>query len=216
MPSPQLTRCATGACAVATAVAVLTSAPASYADSTGGTAFGIAATGPVQIGPLPSAVSTPEDRTARHSLLRPAANSVLDAGVLNTVAAPDRARSSVADLSIAKAVTASAVTASCVNGKGRADLAGLMLAGRKIESAPAPNTTIPVTVDGLGTVSATLNRQVRRSDGRLAVTALVVRLPLDQTIEVANATCRATRKGSRHAPEAPVPSPVEHDLVVTG
>lgn len=175
-----------------------------------GSAYGLTATGPLSIPPVP-AVSSTTGKVSKH-LLREDSTKLVRASVLDVSASADRARSSVARLAVPPAkLAAEAVSAKCVNGKGTANLVNAVLAGKRLDSTPPPNTTIPVDVDGLGRTSLTLNKQQRLADGRLAVTAMELMLPGGKgAVRVASATC------GKRAPEAPAPKPVKHDLPVTG
>ncbi|MGH3238755.1 MAG: choice-of-anchor P family protein, partial [Spirillospora sp.] len=109
-----------------------------------------------------------------------------------------------------------AVSARCDGARGSAHLTRATVAGRQLDASPPPNTTIPVDVDGVGRAALTLNKQQRMSDGRLGVTAMELQLPLPgkaSTLRVAHATCGRAASGPG---EAPAPTPVEHDLPVTG
>ncbi len=70
-------------------------------------------------------------------------------------------------------------------------------------------------MDGLGRTSLTLNKQQRTADGRLAVTALELMLP-GARARCASRPPPAARAPPRTPSEAPAPSPVQHDLPVTG
>ncbi|CNE45544.1 Uncharacterised protein [Mycobacterium tuberculosis] len=193
---------------------VATAGPALAAGGEG-SAYGLTLTGPVPVPPVP-AVSSTTGKVSKH-LLREDRTKLVKASALDVSAAPARARSSVARLAVPSAdLTAGAVSAKCVNGKGMANLADAVLAGKRLDSTPPPNTTIPVDVDGLGRTSLTLNKQQRTADGRLAVTAMELMLPGGKgALKVASATCG---RGAPVRPpsEAPAPSPVKHDLPVTG
>lgn len=223
--------------AVVTAVtaSIALAEPAFAVTNGASSAFGISAGGIVPISPTP-AVAAPagQRQPLSKSLVSVPPNSVLSARVLAVSARPGRARASVTDLRIAKAqLSAHVLTATCVNGKGDARLVRATIGGRTLESAPKPNTTVPVALDRLGTVTVTLNKQERRSDGRLTVTALSVRVPvggLSQSVDVSSVTCGPGRSGSgsgsgagngdaasgKGGNQAPVPTPVKQDLPVTG
>jgi hypothetical protein len=192
--------------AVAVAAAALipaTSAHAAATDSAGGFAYGIAASGPLTLGPLP-AVSH-----GHSSLVSVPANPLLKAGVLNASAALTRSRASVADAKVLKAVLRAAlITAVCTSGSGRSGLADASIAGTRLPATPGPNTRVgPIKVPGVGAVELTLNQQVWKGD-RLTVTAIALNV-LGQRVSIASASCRAM------AP-APAPKPVKSDLPVTG
>ncbi|NKZ03522.1 choice-of-anchor P family protein [Actinomadura latina] len=180
-----------------------------------GSAYGLAVTGPLAVPPVPAVSSTTGEVNKR--LLREDHTKLVKASALDVSASAARARSSVARLAVPSAkLAAGAVSARCVNGQGSANLAHAVLAGKRLDSTPPPNTTVPVDVDGLGRTSMTLNKQQRTADGRLAVTAMELMLPGGKgALRVASATCGrgAVPKGPAEAPE---PTPIRHDLPVTG
>jgi len=192
---------------VAAALAATTLLPSATAEAVSpaesGYAYGIAASGPLNLGPLP-AVSE-----GHASLLGVPANPLLRAGVLNAAAGLTYSRASVADLRILRAaLTASAVTAVCRAGTGRSSLVDAALAGTRLPVAAGPNTRVgPVGLPGVGSVELTLNKQVWQG-GRLTVTAISLRA-LGQQVSIASATCRAMAA-------APTPKPVKNNLPVTG
>ncbi|MEU8342019.1 choice-of-anchor P family protein [Spirillospora sp. NPDC048832] len=197
-----------GGLAAAPAQAATAAAPAGE-----GSAYGLELTGPVKVPPVPAVASTTEEVSKR--LLRENHTDLADAAALDVSAAPARARSTVARLAVPSAdLLAKAVSAKCVDGRGSAHLARAVLAGKRLDVSPPPNTTVPVDVDGVGRTALILNKQQRTADGRLAVTAIELALPGDKgTLRVASATCG--RAPERPA-EAPAPKPVEHDIPVTG
>ncbi|GAA1791132.1 choice-of-anchor P family protein [Actinomadura chokoriensis] len=180
-----------------------------------GSAYGLAVTGPLAVPPVPAVSST--TRTVSKRLLQENHTKLARASALDVSASADRAHSSVARLAVPTAkLAADAVSAKCVNGRGSANLADAVLAGKRLDSTPPPNTTIPVDVDGVGRTSLVLNKQQRTADGRLAVTAMELMLPGDKgALRVASATC-GQGAPERAPSEAPAPSPVKHDLPVTG
>ncbi|GGT71145.1 choice-of-anchor P family protein [Actinomadura citrea] len=202
---------ATGLAAAAAPAPALAAAPGSE-----GSAYGLTVTGPLAVPPVP-AVSSSTGRVSK-SLLREDRTKLVKASALDVDASAARARSAVTHLSVPSAkLLADAVTAKCTAGKGGAHLARATLAGKRLDSTPPPNTTVPVDVDGLGRTALVLNKQQRMADGRLAVTAMELALPGKKgAIRVASATC-GKAAGPAHGPaEAPAPTPVEHDLPVTG
>lgn len=190
-----MTKFALAATAITASFAV--AQPASAATGHESSAFGISATGLVSISPTPAVAASAGERQQSRSLVSLPNNALLNARVLGVSAGSHRARASVADVEIAKArLSAETVSATCVNGKGSTKLVRVKIGDRTIQSAPTPNTTVPVTLDRLGTVTVTLNKQQRRADGRLTVTALSVRIPMGhnnalQTVDVSSATCGA-------------------------
>lgn len=216
-----------GALAVPAAVAA-TTASASPAGGTS-SAYGLSATGLVNVPavPLVNSVTGAHDK----SLAELPPNPLVKLKVLHTSAVPGRSRASVVDLKVAKAaLSAHLITAKCVGGQGSSHLVKASLAGKRLAVDAAPNSTVAVPVQGLGTVSVVLNKQVHNPDGSLTVTAIEVKLALAtgeaQTIDISSATCAAgaptppttpTPTPSNTPPgQAPVPTPVPSDLPVTG
>lgn len=231
-----LTTYAAIAGALATPLAL--AAPASATAAGTGSAFGISASGLVPIPPTP-AVSSSAKQPTRKSLAELPPNPLVSAGVLNVSAWAGHGRASVADVKLAQAgLSASAITAKCENNNGVSHLTRAVLAGRKLQVNARPNSAITVPVQGLGSVSLILNKQVRNADGGLTVTAIELSLALPQakaeTISIASVTCGPAVSGEPTPPgqpsttptpspttstppgEAPVPTPVPSDLPVTG
>jgi hypothetical protein len=223
------------------------SAPAAHADPAEATAsaYGLEAVGPVAI-PRTAEVASAGKRPVRKNLTELPANPLMDATALRTSAAPGQGRADVADLRMSKiGFSADKVTAQCDNGTGDARLSRIALDGRELKLGTRPNTTITRDIEGVGTVGLTANKQSRTSDGRLALTALELRVPFGpgklQTIGVSSVTCgkpklkKPAQKpggngghqgGHGHGPDsgpaaprpgaAPAPNPVRGDLPVTG
>lgn len=211
--------------ALAVPAAIAASASASPAAGTS-SAFGLAATGLVNVPATPavSSATAPYDK----SLLELPPNPLVKLKVLHTSAKGDRSRASVVDLRVAQAaLSAHLITAKCQGGQGSSHLVKASLGGKRLAVDAAPNSTVTVPVQGVGTVSATLNKQVKNADGSLTVTAIEVKLTLAtgqaQTIAVSSATCSAgdpstpTPTPTNTPPgQAPAPTPVPTDLPVTG
>jgi hypothetical protein len=181
-------------------------------------AFGIYASGLVNIPRTPAVSSAFGPHT--RSLVSLPGNPLVELSVLHTRAVPGHAEASVADLHVAKAalrpeavLSAKLISATCEDGAGSSRLVDVWLAGRRIQAGASPNSTIPVQVQGIGAVQVTINKQVRNADGSTTVTALelaVRALDKYQTIAISSATCAG-------APgEAPRPTPVPSNLPVTG
>lgn len=167
-----------GLLAVATGLAV-TAAPAAAATAGGaeGWASGLTSTGLLKAGPTPEVSSGGSE--VRKSLLHPKVGDLVDARALDLQAAKGRGRATAAGVSAPKAkLNASAISADCKDGRGGARLADATLAGKHLESAPPPNTTIPVDVQGLGRAAVTLNKQERLPGKGLRVTGLQIDLPV--------------------------------------
>jgi hypothetical protein len=194
-------------------------------------AYGVSATGLVNVPQTPQVSSVTGPRTK--SLVELPPNPLVTLKVLHTTAVTARSRASVVDLKVAQAaLSAHLVTATCSSGQGASHLVKASLAGRRLAVDAAPNSTIAVPVQGVGTASVVLNKQVHNVDGSLTVTAVEVRLALatgqSQTIDVSSATCSAAAAPKPPAPtptptptgtppgQAPAPTPVPTDLPVTG
>ncbi|GAA5073133.1 hypothetical protein HNP84_009262 [Thermocatellispora tengchongensis] len=181
-----------GAAAVLVGAATMSQAAADETPGVPGTAYGLSAEGPVRIQPIPAAVSR-DGKTVHRSVLRPK-NPLVSASAMEVTTNGRNSQASAADVStLQRQVAANAVSARCENGRGVSNLAGAVIGGRDIDANPAPNTTIPVTIERVGTASVTLNKQVRQADGRLAVTGLSIDMPMSngkrQTIDVASVVC---------------------------
>ncbi|WP_030175488.1 choice-of-anchor P family protein [Spirillospora albida] len=197
----------------------LGAAPAAADGGPGASAYGLTATGPAAVPPAPAVSSS--SGTVGKRLLRTPRTKLLSASALDVRAAANRSRSRAAGVSVPMArLTAAAVSAACTNGTGSARLAGAVVGGRRLASAPPPNTTVPADIEGLGRVALVLNRQQRLPDGRLSVTAVELTLPVKNTqVRIASATCGRGPAGGHEGgggAEAPAPTPVRRDLPVTG
>lgn len=180
---------------------VLPLSPASASTDTGGSAFGIAAHGPITIKPVPSVLTSTTEIVRKNLLRERGVGQLLTASVMSVAASPDHATSSVADLNgLRSQLRADAIAAQCHNGQGGVQLTHATIAGKALEVSPAPNTRLPITLDTLGTVALTLNKQAVQPNGGLTVTAVAVTLPLgggrSQTIDIASATCRGTARSA--------------------
>jgi hypothetical protein len=230
----QLTVIAAAAGVIATPLAI--AAPASATAAGSGSAFGIAATGLVTIPPTP-AVSSEAEQPARKRLAGLPSNPLASASVLSVSAWAGHGRASVTDLRLAKAgLSAKLVFAKCENGNGISHLGKATLAGKKLKVSPKPNTGLTVPIQGVGTASVILNKQVQGPGGGITVTAIELTLHLaagkTQTVSIASVTCGPAKSetpppGDPGTPsptpttstppgEAPAPTPVPGDLPVTG
>ncbi|WP_329519098.1 choice-of-anchor P family protein [Spirillospora sp. NBC_01491] len=220
---------ATAAGLIATGLAAAVPTAAGAAPRPQGSAWGLAASGLLDLAPMP--VVSSADKETSKNLLHLGDAKLVKADAVDVKAAPTNARSTVAGLGVAPAkLTADAVDAKCENGKGSTRLARAVLGGRTLQAAPPPNTTIPVDIDGVGRTSLTLNKQERLANGKLAVTGMELKLPVAKgsTVRVSSATCgQAARHAEKPnkptgpsapkpAGEAPAPTPVRNDLPVTG
>jgi hypothetical protein len=204
------------------------------ASSTGGvsSAYGVSATGLVNLPAIPTAssVAGPRDK----SLVELPPNPLVKLKALHTSATAGGSRASVVDLKVAKAaLSAHLITAKCVGGEGSSHLVKASIGGHRLAVDAAPNSAVNVPIQGLDAVSVVLNKQVRNPDGSLTVTAIEVRLGLvggmGQAIDISSATCAAGDATPPKVPgspaptpttnppgEAPAPTPVPSDLPVTG
>jgi hypothetical protein len=219
------------AVAGALAVPAAFAAPASATSGGSGSAFGIGADGLVSIPHTPAVTSSmsPHDK----SLVALPANPLIDLKLLHVTAHPGHARASVLDLKIPRAeLSAHLVTAECKNGRGSSRLVDASLGGHRLAVVAAPNSSVSVPVQGVGTVSVVLNKQVHGPGGSLTVTAIQVSVQLalgkSETISISSATCSGHKPGKPGSPtptptsstppggEAPTPTPVPSNLPVTG
>ena len=216
-------RVAAGA-AVLVSVTALAAAPAAAdrAPSGKGSAYALSATGPVSVPRISSVLFS--GKPAERSLVSVPHNKLLSAKVLHTNAGKAKARASVADVMVKKLMlSANAVTAKCTHGVGSVELVAAKLHGEKLAVTPSPNSAVTADLGPLGKATVTLNKQVRNADGTLTVTAIEARVPIagkTQTVTISSATCG---KAAAHhpapeqpGPKAPKPTPVHHDLPVTG
>lgn len=232
MPHITPHRCRLAAAAVSTAAtaALMLGTPAGAAVPTApkpdatdtGSAFGMAARGPVAIDPVPSVISS-TGRTASERLARKSADDLATVSRLSVEATSGHAVATLAHVGLLRsALTAAGITSRCTNGTGTVRIVDGVLAGRSLVPTPRPNTTIPVTLNGFGTVSVTLNKQVQQPDGRLSVTAVSVAVPVDggvQTVDVGSTTCGCdtgseatsggTDTGTEATPEEPAVDPAD-------
>jgi hypothetical protein len=217
-----------GAVAVPAAIAATASAsPAGGAAS----AFGVSATGLVNIPQTPAVSSL--TGPGHKSLVELPANPLVKLKALHTSAAAGASRASIVDLKVAKpALSAHLITSKCVGGVGSSHLVKASIAGHRLAADAAPNSTVAIPVQGLGSVSVVLNKQVHNADGSLTVTAIEVKVGLAagkaQAIAISSATCAAGDATPPKTPgptptststppgQAPVPTPVPSDLPVTG
>ncbi|MFB9836269.1 choice-of-anchor P family protein [Actinoallomurus acaciae] len=226
-----MTLTASVAIAGAIAVPAALAATASASPATGtASAFGVSATGLVNIPQVPAVTSSSGAQNKSLAELPP--NPLVKLKVLHTSAAGASSRASVVDLKVVKAaLSAHLITSKCVAGKGSSHLVKASIAGHRLAAAAAPNSAITVPVQGVGSVSVVLNKQTHNADGSLTVTAVEVKLGLAtgqaQTIDISSATCAAAQATPPHQPaptptqstppgQAPAPTPVPSDLPVTG
>lgn len=238
-----LARIAAGAAGLACVGAML-AAPAGAAvpakASGHNAATALSGSGPITV-PTISAV-TYAGKTADRSLLQLPANDLVSAKVLHSTAKADSARAAVADVLVKKLdLSAHAVVAKCSHGHGTIELVSAEAHGKKLAVTAAPNSAVKVGLGKLGTATVTLNKQTHAADGSLTVTAIEAQVPLGgktETIDISTATCAPHHGKNPHGPghpgkpsqppsqqpsqppsnggQAPAPTPVHHDLPVTG
>jgi hypothetical protein len=208
-----MTRYVVAAGAVAAPLAIC--APAAAATGSGfGSAYALAATGPVKIAPVSLVPATSAQQPTRRSLVELPPNSVVEASALNAAAWAGHGRASVADLKVYKALlTASVINAKCENKNAVAHLTEAVLNGKKLAVTPRPNTTIAVPNAKTGAlpqlVKVILNKQVHNADGSLTVTAIELSVSLagkTETISIASATCGRKASGHPGGPESGPPT----------
>ncbi|MFI6907875.1 choice-of-anchor P family protein [Nonomuraea sp. NPDC050394] len=199
----------------ALALAVLAPASQATTDPGGSSAFGLAAADALGIAPMP-AVQADGARPARKSVTEHPANKLVNAKALEVDAQGDRAGSRAVGVdALASKLTADAVQVRCVGGSATARMASAVVDGKPIESAPAPNTTIPVEMKGVGTASVTLNKQQRNADGGMTVTGVAIAVPVGdgkyESIDLASATCAGAGRTAQAPSGQTAPVPVAVD-----
>jgi hypothetical protein len=200
-------------------------------------AFAVSASGLLKIKPTPSVDDS--DGFSQESLAElKLPGSLVDLKLLNAQAGADRARASIADVSVGLGVgkplvSASAIEAQCGDGKASASLAKAKIGDVKLDAAAPANTAIKVP----GLLSVELNKQVKHKDGSITVTAISINVDGIQKLDLASATCvpsdtsqppttsssaPSTSNGGSGGDEtlpsgkAPTPTPVKAHLDVTG
>lgn len=230
----------------ALAVPLLAATSASATAGPASSAYGISATGVVNFPATPSVTSVAQPH--QKTLTKFPSNPVITTFSLAKVSATgNHSSASLNYLGIltpkvtlpagspklpAEVVFAKVAAARCDNGNGKSYVADLQIAGKTVKAGASPNTKVTVSVLDLGKVTATVNKQVRHSDGTLTVTAIELNIALGgkaETVEISSATCGrsvtsqptpAATPTTSSAPtpvgEAPAPTPVKSDLPVTG
>lgn len=168
-------------------------APAAGATETTGTgensAYAISASGLLKINPTPKVDDSKGfSQQSLAELKLPA--SLAELKLLNAQAGADRARASVADLSVGLGVgkpllSATAIEAQCGDGKATSSLAKAKIGDTKLDVAVPPNTAVQVP----GLVSVVLNKQTTHKDGSITVTAISINVDGIQKLDLASATC---------------------------
>ncbi|MFL6053396.1 MAG: choice-of-anchor P family protein [Actinoallomurus sp.] len=240
----------------ALALPLLAATSASATTGPVSSAYGISATGVVTLPATPAVNSAAKPHEA--TLTKFPANPVITTfSIAKTTALGDHSLASLMYVGIltpkvtlpagtpklpGQLVLAKVAAARCDAGKGVSHIEGLRIADKTVKTGTSPNTKITVPVLNLGHVTATLNKQVRGSDGMLTVTAVELNIVLAgkaQTVDISSATCGGGSTTGNPAPgsgsttpgapttaptpaapasggEAPVPTPVKSDLPVTG
>jgi hypothetical protein len=184
-------------------------APAAGATETTGTegnsAYALSASGLLKIDPTPKVDDSKGfSQQSLAELKLPA--SLVELKLLNAQAGADRARASVADLSVGLGVgkpllSATAIEAKCGDGKATSSLAKAKIGDTKLDVAVPPNTAVQVP----GLVSVVLNKQTTHKDGSITVTAISINVDGIQKLDLASATC-ADDDGNGGG-ETPTPEP---------
>lgn len=230
----------------ALALPLLAATSASATTGPVSSAYGISATGAVTFPATPAVNSAAKPHEA--TLTKFPANPVITTfSIAKTTALGDHSMASLMYVGIltpkvtlpagtpklpAQLVLAKVAAARCDAGKGASYLERVQIADKTVKTGTSPNTKVTVPVLNLGHVTATLNKQVRRSDGTLTVTAIELNIVLGgkaETVDISSATCgrsvtstpstpatAPTPAGPASGGEAPVPTPVKSDLPVTG
>lgn len=144
---------------VVSATSAVADQPARRPDS----AFGMGASGPVPIEPVPSVVSN-DGGPVRKSLSRTA----LGTGVFTVSAQQGRAEASVANLNLAGLVRADQIRTWCADGSGGLDIVDGAVLGLPLPRNPIGNDTVSVSP----LVRVELNHQIAHDDGTLTVEGL--------------------------------------------
>ncbi|TWE14490.1 hypothetical protein FHX69_6639 [Prauserella muralis] len=221
-------------------------APAASADEPQNSAFALAASGLISIDPTPavddsngaSEDSVVEVADPKGLLKANVLNARAGDGYAKSSVADLRLDlSPLGDLGLSKPLlTATAIEARCDDGEVSSSLAAANLGGTPLDVAAPPNTGVDVP----GVASVVLNKQTENPDGSTTVTAISIKVNKLQTIDIASATCAEGStptqppgepttppdngddgdggSGGQANPDgsAPVPTPVEGHLDVTG
>lgn len=190
-------------------VAGTVSAPAAGAtEKTGAeanSAYAISASGLLKIDPTPKVDDSKGfSQQSLAELKLPA--SLVELKLLNARAGANRARASVADVSIGLGLgkpllSATAIEARCGDGKATSSLAKAKIGDIKLDVAAPPNTDVKVP----GLASVVLNKQTTHKDGSITVTAISISIDGIQKLDLASATC-VDDDGDGSGPQAPEPT----------
>lgn len=144
----------------------------------------------------------------------PKDDPALKVEALKAKAKPGEAKSKIVGLQLGRQaplmLKADVIKASCVDGKGSISLAKLVIGGQPIDigSQIPPNSGAQIPSNPL--LNVTLNKQVENPDGSLTVTAVHIELlnaakdvGLNQTIDLASATCAKQDGGETTPPTTP-------------
>jgi hypothetical protein len=167
---------AVGAVTTVTALLLGSTAAVAQEDSFPDYAFGIAASGVLDISPLPY-VESPDGKQAEDSLL--SLGDVLGEheddiafGLLTAEARDGHAETAVTELNLLSLLRADLVRTWCDDGEG-----GLEIVNGTLLGQPLPDTSVPGTkVDLSPLLTLTLNDQRRNSDGSLTVTGIQLKV----------------------------------------
>ncbi len=148
-----------------TLVACATSAVADEPAARPESAFGIGASGPVPIEPVPSVVSA-DGAPVQKRLSRTA----LGTGVFTVSAQQGRAEASVANLNLAGLLRADLIRTWCADGSGGLEIVDGAVLGVPLPRNPIGNDTVSVSP----LVKVELNHQIDHDDGTLTVEGLTL------------------------------------------
>lgn len=171
-------RIAGAAVAVATAVLLLGAAPAAAADEDDAveSAYALAASGLVDIDPIPGGVESTDGELVQEELLGlgertdDAEAAGIFLGVLNAEAEEGRAQASVARVELLEILRADLVRTWCDGDDAGLEIVNGTLLGRDLPRFPVGSETIDVSP----LVSVSFNDQTRDSEGTLTVTGIEI------------------------------------------
>ncbi|GAB3581925.1 hypothetical protein GCM10027445_54450 [Amycolatopsis endophytica] len=179
------------ATALATSVLLAPTAGATTTTTTSdgvNSAYAIAAKGLLGIDPSPYV--TDEEGFSQESLAKLNVPGLAQLHLLNASAGAGQARASVADVNVGLGVgkpllAASAIETECDGSEGSSSLAKAKIGDITLDVKAPTNTTVAVP----GLLSVVLNKQVKKDDGTLTVTAISIKIDHLQTLDIASVTC---------------------------
>lgn len=160
---------AIGAATAVTALLIGSTAAVAEEGGPASSAYGIAASGLLQIAPVPSVEST-DGEPVHDELLRLGPDKNLSAGLLTVDALGGAARTSVADVDVQGLLEADLVTTSCQDGKGALEIVNGSVLGRQLPRHPVRGQVI----DLAPLLRLTLGDETRNADDSITVTGIEV------------------------------------------